>query len=192
MSFVMLRFLSVPTLLSVASITGYIRTIDIPWYLRSLVAKLLKSKSDRRGGTDIAVANSKAEAPVKKVLGKKGSAPNMPKLPKTHVIAQELLAHALFFTLNAVVVFALPYDEGQVEAVVYGQNSTNIKGWCTNMTLQYTSSSGVCKIRFCFTCYILQTAYTVGHPLSPMFCFVFYWKFWLPIGLHSSCSNRSA
>ena len=54
----------------------------------------------------------------------------MPKLPKTHVITQEMLAHALFFTLNAVVVFAVPYDdERQVEVVVYSQNSTNITGW---------------------------------------------------------------
>ena len=99
MSFVMLRFLSVPNLLSVASITGYIRTLDIPWYLRSLVAKLLKSKSDKRGGKVIP-ANYISKTPVKKVLGKKGSDMNMPKLPKTHVITQELLAHALFFTLN--------------------------------------------------------------------------------------------
>ena len=126
MSFVMLRYLSVPTLLSVASITGYIRTLDIPWYLRSLVAKLLKSMSDKRGEKE--VANTKAL--VKKVVGKKGSDLIMPKLPKTHVITQELLAHALFFTLNAVVVFALPYDnERQVEVVVYSQNSTNITGW---------------------------------------------------------------
>ena len=126
MSFVMLRYLSVPTLLSVASITGYIRTLDIPWYLRSLVAKLLKSMSDKRGEKEI--ANNKTS--VKKVLGKKGSDLIMPKLPKTHVITQELLAHTLFFTLNAVVVFALPYDnERQVEVVVYSQNSTNITGW---------------------------------------------------------------
>ena len=126
MSFVMLRFLSVPNLLSVASITGYIRTLDIPWYLRSLIAKLLKSKSDKRGGKVIP-ANSISKTPVKKVLGKKGSDMNMPKLPKTHVmITQELLAHALFFTLNAVVVFALPYEEKRVEAVVYAPNSTNI------------------------------------------------------------------
>ena len=31
--------------------------------------------------------------------------------------------------------------------------------------------------------------YTVWRPPSvPMFCQVFFWKFWLPIGLHSSCS----
>ena len=133
MSFVMLRFLSVPNLLSVASITGYIRTLDIPWYLRSLIAKLLKSKSDKRGGKVIP-ANSKT--PVKKVLGKKGSDMNMPKLPKTHVITQELLAHALFFTLNAVVVFALPYEEKRVEVVVFFQNSTNITGWSYRILLK--------------------------------------------------------
>ena len=136
MSFVMLRFLSVPNLLSVASITGYIRTLDIPWYLRSLVAKLLKSKSDKRGGKVIP-ANSISKTPVKKVLGKKGSDMNMPKLPKTHVITQELLAHALFFTLNAVVVFALPYEEKRVEAVVYAQNSTNITGWSNRILLKW-------------------------------------------------------
>ena len=126
MSFVMLRYLSVPNLLSVASITGYIRTLDIPWYLRTLVMKLLKSRSDKLAGKGS--AETKAP-PVKKVLGKKGSDLSMARLPVTHVIAQELLAHALFFALNAVVVFALPYDVGQGEVVVVDQNFTNHTGW---------------------------------------------------------------
>ena len=57
MSFVMLRFLSVPNLISVASITGYIRTLDIPWYLRSLLVKLLRrDKTEKADGS----ANAKA------------------------------------------------------------------------------------------------------------------------------------
>merc|ERR1719229_1996184 len=84
--------------------------------------KLLKSRSDKSAGKE--TAETKA-LPVKKVLGKKGSDLSMPRLSVTHVIVQELLAHALFFALNAVVVFALPYDERQGEVVVVDQNFTN-------------------------------------------------------------------
>ena len=74
------------------------------------------------------------------MLGKKGSDLNIPKLPKTHVIAQELLAHALFFILDALVVFVLPYDERKADVVIDIQNSTNITGWSIWL------GSWVCKL----------------------------------------------
>ena len=42
-------------------------------------------------------------------------------------ITQELLVHALFFALDAVVVFALPYDGARrAEVVARDQNSTTM------------------------------------------------------------------